>query len=201
MDTYDEVYSKDEFYWGHEPNNLCKRVVELFEAENKGKVIDLGCGEGKDIIHFARNGFDTVGVDVSKPGLQKAQRWAEQEGLTIETIQANLDEFSLTEMFDVVYSSGTLTYISPTLRQEKFRNYKEHTNIGGLNVFNVFVEKPFIETAPDWGTDEYFYRSGDLLNYYWDWEIISFQEVIFNCNSSGVPHKHAMDIMVARRIK
>jgi len=112
MDTYDEVYSKDEFYWGREPNNLCKRVVELFVAENKGKVIDLGCGEGKDIIHFARNGINAVGVDVSKPGLQKAQRWAEQEGLAIETIQANLDEFSLTEMFDVVYSSGTLTYIS-----------------------------------------------------------------------------------------
>jgi len=69
-----------------------------------------------------------------------------------------------------------------------------------LNVFNVFVEKPFIEPAPDWGNDEYFYRSGDLLNYYWDWEIISFQEVIFDCNSSGVPHRHATNIMVARRI-
>jgi tellurite methyltransferase len=200
MKSYDEVYSKDEFYWGREPNQLCKRAVELVTSENKGKIIDLGCGEGKDIIHFARNGFDTVGVDVSQPGLQKAQKWADQEGLTIKTVQANLNELNLTEMFDIVYSSGTLTYLSPSLREEKFKNYKEHTNIGGLNVFNVFVEKPFIETAPDWGTDEYFYRSGDLLNYYWDWEIISFEEIIFDCNSSGVPHKHAMNIMIARKV-
>lgn len=201
METYDEVYSRPEFYWGKEPNSLCKHAVQLMGTLNKGKVIDLGCGEGKDVIHFARNGFDAVGVDVSVPGLQKAERWADQEGLRIQTLRANLDEFCLTEMFNLVYSSGTLTYISPTLRQEKFRNYKEHTNVGGLNVFNAFVEKLFIETAPDWGVDEYFYRSGDLLSFYWDWEIVLFEEVIFDCNSSGVPHKHAMDVMVARKIK
>ena len=199
METYDEVYRKTEFYWGQEPNHLCKHAVELIEA--KGKVIDLGCGEGKDIIHFARNGLEAVGVDLSKPGLQKAERWAEKEGLQVSTVQASLNEFNLTEMFDVVYSSGTLTYIVPTLRHDKFMNYKEHTHVGGFNVFNVFVEKPFIEMAPDWGTDEYFYRSGDLLNFYWDWEIISFEEVIFDCNSSGVPHKHAIDIMIARKTK
>jgi tellurite methyltransferase len=201
LETYDEVYSKAEFYWGREPNTLCKQVVELFSADFRGKVIDLGCGEGKDIIHFAKNGFEAVGVDLSVPGLQKAQRWAAEEGLVVQTIQANLNDFLLTEMFDVVYSSGTLTYISPSLRKEKFENYKKHTNVGGVNAFNVFVEKPFIETPPDWGTDEYFYRSGELLSYYWDWEIISFQEVIFDCDSSGVPHKHAMDVMIARKIK
>jgi len=201
MQTYDEVYIKPEFYWGKEPNSLCKRAVELLVNEKKGQVIDLGCGEGKDVIHFAKHGFNAVGVDLSEPGLQKALQFAKQEGLNIQTVQASLNEFTLTEMFDVVYSSGTLTYISPTLRNEKLSNYKEHTNVGGLNVFNVFVEKPFIETAPDWGTDEYFYRSGDLLSLYWDWEIVSFEEVIFDCNSSGVPHKHAMDVMIARKIK
>ncbi|OPG17058.1 SAM-dependent methyltransferase [Ferroacidibacillus organovorans] len=201
METYNDVYSKPEFYWGQEPNHLCRRVVEMIFPKPKASVVDLGCGEGKDIIHFARNGFKAVGIDISKPGLQKANQWANQERLEIKTVQANLNEFNLTEMFDVVYSSGTLTYISPALRQEKFLNYKEHTNIGGLNVFNVFVEKPFIKTAPDWGTDEYFYRSGDLLNLYWDWEIVLFEEVIFDCNSSGVPHKHAMDVMITRKIK
>lgn len=201
MESYDEVYGKPEFYWGQEPNSLCKHTVELLSSGHKGKVIDLGCGEGKDIIHFARNGFSAVGVDISEPGLKKAQQWALREGLQIKTLQATLDEFSLTEMYDVVYSSGTLTYISPTLREEKFQNYKGHTSVGGLNVLNAFVEKPFIETPPDWGTEECFYRSGDLLKYYWDWEIVAFEEIVFDCTSSGVPHKHAMDIMIAKRIQ
>lgn len=200
MKTYDEVYSKPEFYWGKEPNNLSRRLVELLIGKNKGKLIDLGCGEGQDIIHFAKHGFDVVGLDISEPGLRKARSWAEQEGLKINTVQASLNDYDLHEMFDVVYSSGTLTYIAPQLREEKFTNYKTQTNVGGLNVFNVFVEKPFIETAPDWGTDEHHYRSGDLLSLYWDWELLAFEEIIFDCDSSGVPHKHAMDVMIARKL-
>jgi len=48
--------------------------------------------------------------------------------------------------------------------------------------------------------DEYFYISDELLTYYWDWEIVRFEETIFDCNSGGVPHRHAMDVMIAKRI-
>ncbi len=199
--TYDEVYSQPDFYWGRDPNRMCNTAANLFSAnERKGKrMIDLGCGEGRDVIHFARHDFDAVGVDISQPGLDKAQRWATEAGVSIRTIRASLQEFRLTEPYDVVYSSGTLTYLPPHLRDEVFENYKRLTQVGGLNVFNVFVEKPYIPTPHDWGVDEYFYRSGELLAYYWDWEIISFTEFEFDCNSGGMPHRHAINVMIARR--
>jgi len=68
-----------------------------------------------------------------------------------------------------VYSSGTLTYLPPHIRRDVFSNYKSFTRPGGLNAFNVFVEKPFLATPPDWGIDEHSYISGELLTYYWDW--------------------------------
>lgn len=201
MLSYDEAYARTEYYWGRTPNRMCEAVVDLFSPdERKGKkVIDLGCGEGRDPIHFARHGFDATGVDISRPGLEKAMRWASAEGLALRTIQASLQEFRLTEPYDVVYSSGTLTYLPPHLRSQVFENYKRFTREGGLNVFNVFVEKPYLSTPHDWGADEYFYRSGELLVAYWDWEILSFSEVEFDCNSGGVPHRHAMDVLIARK--
>ncbi len=202
MQTYDGVYAKEEFYWGKEPNRLCRQAVTLFSPEEaKGaRVIDLGCGEGKDLIHFAKHGFDATGVDISLPGLAKARRWAAEEQLVIRTTQADLADFRLQETYDLVYASGTLTYLPPTLRAEIFDHYKQHTRVGGYNAFNAFVEKPYIDIAPDWGGDEHPFRSGELLLYYWDWEIVSFQEVVFDCNSSGVPHRHAMDVLIARKI-
>ncbi len=203
MLSYDEVYSKADYYWGKEPNRLCVQAAELFAPGGaRGKrAIDLGCGEGRDVIYLARQGFDAVGVDISRPGLEKAERWAAEEGLTIRTVQASIVKYRLREPFDLIYSSGTLTFLPPEVRAEVFTNYKAQTNVGGYNVFNVFVEKPFIATPPDWGADEHFFRSGELLAYYWDWEIISFTEMIFDCNSSGVPHRHAMDVMIARKLQ
>ena len=202
MLTYDDVYRKPEFYWGRDPNRMCAQAVESFPAEARQgrKAIDLGCGEGRDVIHLARHGFDVVGVDISGPGLAKAERWAAEEGLRIRTVQAALQDFRLTEEFDLVYSSGTLTYLPLEARRDAFENYKRYTRVGGINVFNVFVEKPFLGVPHDWGADEYFYRSGELLGHYWDWEILSFSEFIFDCNSGGVPHRHAMDVMIARKV-
>jgi len=201
MKTYDDLYQEEEFYWGTRPNELCQAVIDHLDMPGGSRmsVVDLGCGEGKDMIHFAKHGFQATGVDISLQGLAKAQRWATREKVAIRTIRANLADFRLDEFHDVVYSSGSLTYIPPGLREEVFQNYKTYTRIGGLNAFNAFVEKPFIDTAPDWGEDEYFYRTGDLLRLYWDWEIQSFSEVIFDCDSSGIPHQHAMDIMIARK--
>jgi tellurite methyltransferase len=202
MLSYDEVYSQPGYYWGKDPNGMCNTAVNFWSPEERlgKKVIDLGCGEGRDIIHFARHGFDATGVDISQPGLDKAQRWAAEEGLSIKTIRASLQEFRLSDMYDVVYSSGTLTYVPPHLRAEVFENYKRFTRAGGINVFNVFVEKPYIPTPHDWGADEYFFRSGELLAYYWDWEIISFTEFEFDCHSGGQPHRHAINVMVARKV-
>lgn len=199
--AYDNVYSEDTFYWGTEPNSLCQTIADLCRASDatNTNVIDLGCGEGKDVIHFAKQGMSPTGVDISRPGLDKANRWATREALSIHTVEANLTTFRLAEMYDVVYSSGSLTYIAPEARSEVFENYKQFTNRGGLNAFNAFVEKPFITPAPDWGDDEYFYRSGDLLLVYWDWEIVSCSEIIFDCNSGGARHRHAMDTLIARK--
>lgn len=202
MATYDEVYSRPELYWGDQPNRLAERVTALFSPQAaRGKlVIDLGCGEGRDLIHFAQHGLQVIGVDVSAPGLAKAQRWAAQAGLTIETVQSSLQAFRLQEPCDVLYSSGTLTYLPPELRQQTFAHWKECTRPGGVHAFNAFVEKPYIETAPDWGVDEYVYRSGELLLHYWDWELLAFEEFAFDCNSSGVPHRHAMDVLIVRKV-
>lgn len=76
--TYSDVYAQDDFYWGTEPNGLCVTVVDeiLPLLGEHPSLIDLGCGEGRDLMHFARHGFYATGVDVSLAGLRKARRWA-----------------------------------------------------------------------------------------------------------------------------
>jgi tellurite methyltransferase len=58
---------------------------------------------------------------------------------------------------------------------------------------------PFIATTPDAESKANKYISGELLTYYWDWQILYYDEKFFPCNSSGVPHRHAICRMIARR--
>jgi SAM-dependent methyltransferase len=57
-----------------------------------GRLIDLGCGTGRLLVHFARRGFSCLGVDLSDAMLGVVREKAEREGLAIDLLKANLVE-------------------------------------------------------------------------------------------------------------
>ena len=65
--------------------------------------------------------------------------------------------YKLQKVYDVIYSIGSLQFLPLDQRRSHFEGYKEHTAVGGINAHLVFVEKPFIKTAPDWEKNEFFY--------------------------------------------
>jgi tellurite methyltransferase len=200
---YDERYAGEEFYWGKEPSSMCARVVEMMQPDAgfRPRLLDLGCGEGRDIVYFARHGFEAVGLDLSSVGLAKARRYAEEAGVHVGTIHADIVEYEIEETYDVIFSTGTLQFLPPEVRERRFENYKACTSPDGIHVISVIVEKPFLPPAPDIDVTEYSYRSGELTSHYWDWEIVHCGEEIFDCESGGVPHKHAIARVIATRYR
>lgn len=198
---YDQRYAGQKFYWGKTPSAMCDRVMEIVRpgADFRPRLLDLGCGEGRNAVYFAQHGFEVVGLDLSLPGLKKTRRYADEVGVYVATIQADIVSYELEDTYDVIFSTGTLHYLPPEGRSQCFENYKAGTSPTGINALSVFVEKPFIPRAPDAEATAYSYKSGELMSYYWDWEILYCAEEIFDCMSSGVPHKHAVNRIIARR--
>ena len=57
-----------------------------------GKVIDLGCGPGRNLLPLAQRGFDCTGIDLSTHMLGQAQLHLEREGYQATLINANFVE-------------------------------------------------------------------------------------------------------------
>jgi tellurite methyltransferase len=200
---YEEAYKKDEYFWGIEPSNMCLKVLEIMPPVRPLKLLDIGCGEGKDAVFFARCGYDVSAFDISDAGLDKVKRLADSSRVHVKTFKSDLQDYRLEEKFDILYSSGVLHYIKAELRDEIMANYKSHVNHDGIVAFHAFVKKPFIPPAPDRTSKEKMntWKSGELFTYFHDWLIEECREYIFDCNSSGVPHKHAANRLYARNVK
>ncbi len=198
---YDQKYAAEEFYWGKQPSAMCDRIIEIFKAslDNHPKLLDLSCGEGRNAVYFAKHGFEVTALDASLPGLQKTESYAREVGVNVRTIQADILSYELKDTYDVIFSTGTLQYLPPDVRNKHYQNYKVSTSPNGINGLSVFVQKPFIARAPDAEDTAYLYKSGELLGYYWDWEILFCTQEIFDCMSSGIPHKHATDRIIAKK--
>ena len=91
------------------------------------------------------------------------------------------------------------TWSLPATRNELLECYRTMTTPNGLNVFSVFVRKPFIPEAPDADPNAHPFKSGELFTHFNDWRIEWCNEEIFGRMSSGVPHQHAVNRVVARK--
>lgn len=195
---YEERYKDTEYYWGVKPSFMCLEVLRILPPDRPLRVLDVGCGEGKDAVFFAKNGYKVSAFDITQSGIDKAKRLAERHGVGIDFFRADILDYRLDKAFDVIFCSGVLHYIPEKLRGEVLENWKRHTSSGGVNALNVFVEKPFIPRAPDHEPElRQCWRSGELFGLYHDWKFERCEEVIFDCSSGGVPHKHCMDTLIA----
>jgi tellurite methyltransferase len=99
---------------------------------------------------------------------------------------------------DVVFCSGALNNLPRRIRASRFEHFKANTAPGGINAMNADVPKPYI---PPHSMNPFAspFHSGELLGYYWDWQILDSGQGEFISNSGGVPHRKAMDVVIARK--
>jgi tellurite methyltransferase len=152
----------------------------MFPPHEGQKLIDIGCGEGRDSIFFACNGYQVTGFDYSAAGVRKAIDRADELKLSVDFLQADINKYRLDKFYDVVFSSGTLQYIPEHLRAEIISNYKHFTNPGGIHAFTVPIMKPFLPKDPEADELEQVWYSGEILSHYHDWKIEFFTEEILD---------------------
>ena len=201
MNSYDKKYDSDDYYWGKRPSIMCERIVKAMPPAAGITLLDIGCGEGRNAVYLARQGYTVSAFDISPNGIDKALRYAREAGVTVDAFVANINEYRLDKPYDILFATGSLHYMPPEVRDEVFANYRQFTNPNGLNALSVFVTKPFIEPAPDAEKTAHPWKSGELFMQYHDWMIEFCDEEIFDCTSGGIPHRHAVNRILARKVE
>jgi len=196
---YNDKYNCETYYWGEKPSQICFEVLKLIPPDRELTLLDIGCGEGRNAVFFARNGYNVTAFDSSEKGLAKTRLLAEKAHVDLNIFKADLNEYRLDVNFDIIFSTGVLHYIPEKLRDKILSNYKDHTNHDGINAHSVLIHKPFIAKAPDAEATAHKFVSGEIFTHYHDWKIEYCMEEIFDCQSGGTPHKHAVNRLIARK--
>lgn len=196
---YEEYYKQEEYFWGVAPSAMCLKVLELMPPTRPLRLLDIGCGEGKDSVFFARCGYAVSAFDLSDAGIEKTKRLAEKANVYVDVFKTNIWDFRLEQKYDILFSSGVLHYIKPELKEEIIANYKEHTQCNGIHAMHCLVSKPFISDVPGKQSHSQHWKSGQLLTLYHDWLIEDCVEYVFDCQSGGIAHKHAANRVYARK--
>ncbi|WP_228551304.1 SAM-dependent methyltransferase [Paenibacillus sp. B01] len=106
-----------------------------------GKVLELGCGPGRNALYLAENGFDVHAVDLSEEAIAWAKQRALERGVQVRFERLNLLELSEQGRdCDLVYDSGCFHHIAPHRRMDYCRIVDEALRPGGCFALTCFKE-------------------------------------------------------------
>jgi len=137
---WNKVYSDDSAFFGEGPSNFAKKCYEYFMQNKVKKILELGCGQGRDSIFFSLNNLEVYVVDSSIVAIEGIQKFNENNYQTINVKCIDVRQGLPFEdnNFDAVYSHMfyNMNFTNEELQflfQESFRVLK--TN--GLLYFSV----------------------------------------------------------------
>ena len=90
---YDKRYEREDYYWGLLPNRICYDIMKLLPPIKPYRVLDIGCGEGRNAIFLAGLGHTVDAFDISAAGIEKAREIARLSGARVNFFRCDLGEY------------------------------------------------------------------------------------------------------------
>jgi SAM-dependent methyltransferase len=149
--TYTKYYNllyKDKNYL--DEYKYIDKYIKEFGNKNNKNILDIGCGTGKHLSFFKKDGYSVSGVDVSENMIYEARKCLQQEE---DLICCKASEFKFKKKFDVIISLfHVMSYqIENEELKEVFQNVSEHLNDNGLFIFDfwygpaVLIDPPVVK--------------------------------------------------------
>lgn len=114
---WNERYSSESYAYGTTANDF---LVSMIDRLPVGKILCLAEGEGRNAVWLAQQGNEVTAIDASDVGLQKANRLAEERGVAITTVHADLADYDIGEQrWDAIIS--IFCHLPPGLRRDVHR--------------------------------------------------------------------------------
>ena len=172
-----------------------------------GKVLDVGCGRGRNSIYLAKEGFEVEGIDFSETSIQWAKETAAAEGLKVNFICNSIFEFEAGEgQYDYIYDSGCFHHIKPhrrglylntilkNLKPEGYFGMACFNLKGGANISDYDVYRDY---SMHGGIGFSQYKLKTILEDYF--EIIEFREMKDSNNENILGNSFLWTVLMKRR--
>ena len=141
--NWETIYSQPseeyKYYDLHEAHEELPRVIEIFKKRKVSKVLDLGCGVGRNLLPLVRKGFETTGIDGSKEAIKKIKQKLKDKSLLAKIKWGVFQNLSLPDnYFDAVISIQTLNHGYESDIKVGFDEMSRVLKIGGI----IFLTLP-----------------------------------------------------------
>ena len=136
-------YAKGTPHWAEdlEPSQFAKDFAKIMKAHKTASVLEIGCGNGRDSIHFAKSGFDVSSIDIVPKAIELAKKNAKKSKVDIAFEVANVEKLPFDDVsFGAAFS---LSVLHSTDLKKSLPEVHRVLEIGAVAFIHIYGDTQF----------------------------------------------------------
>ncbi|AUU90922.1 tellurite methyltransferase [Enterobacteriaceae bacterium ENNIH3] len=170
MTTFDDSYFTEKYGL----TRTHSEVLHAMQFVKPGKTLDLGCGNGRNSLYLAANGFDVTAWDKNAASINNIDTIRQAEGLnTLQTAIVDLNALSFEGEYDFILSTVVMMFLEPQTIPVLIANMQRCTKAGGYNLIVAAMDTADFPCTVGF---PFAFKENELRDYYAGWELEKYNE-------------------------
>nr|WP_106782623.1 class I SAM-dependent methyltransferase [Lysinibacillus timonensis] len=138
-----------------------------FVKDQKMRVLEPMCGNGRMLIPFMERGIDIEGFDISEEMLQVCKEKAKKLNLQPNVSYGKIEEFKSNQKYDlIIIPFGSFSLLPDELVPVSLSNMKLMLRENGKILLTIMHNKGKLDEIPDWiETNRHLMDEGEIIEY------------------------------------
>lgn len=149
-------------------------VLNALKYIQPGKALDLGCGNGRNSLWLASQGFEVTAWDKNPNSLNNLKAIRDAEGLeNLHIDAADLNTLQFDGEYDFILSTVVLMFLEAQTIPRLINNMQRCTNAGGYNLIVAAMDTADFPCTVGF---PFAFKEDELREYYAGWELLKYNE-------------------------
>ncbi|MBS1205884.1 MAG: tellurite resistance protein TehB [Proteobacteria bacterium] len=175
-------------------------VLNALKYIQPGKALDLGCGNGRNSLWLASQGFEVTALDKNPNSLNHLKSIRDAEGLeNLHIDAADLNTLQFDGEYDFILSTVVLMFLEAQTIPGLINNMQRCTKAGGYHLIVAAMDTADFPCTVGF---PFAFKEGKLREYYAGWELLKYNEEVgelHRIDANGDRIKLRFATMLARK--
>jgi SAM-dependent methyltransferase len=200
---YDSGYGACPCFWGSEPGSLVRKLAEIIPVLKGLRVLDAGCGEGKNALFLASKGATVDAYDISQLAIQHAENQkARHHAVNVSFREEDIRAVELDPgTFDIVIAYGLMHCLADEVEIRSLTTQlRNSVRPSGYLILCAFNDR-FQDLSAHPGFSPALLPHTTYVNMFNDWNVIEASDTDLHETHphNNVPHTHSMTRIIAQK--
>lgn len=130
-ERYRQIHGQDLLWFDKAPSSIVTEIMREFSISRQHKILEIGCGEGRDAYPLLEQGFDLLATDVSPEAISFCQKIMPDKAEHFRVYDCVAEKMD--DTFDFIYAVAVIHMLIPDEDRNAFYvSVREHLKISGI---------------------------------------------------------------------